>query len=61
MIPPGEKAEFFAACAANGEEASTAIRRFMAEYVRTQREQSQTNDSHTDDLQNWEICMASRS
>jgi hypothetical protein len=66
MISPEDKADFFHACAENGEEASTAIRRFMTTYaVRTHSQRnpdaSAENDGTPLNLSTMENCMVARS
>jgi len=65
MVPPEEKAVFFHACEKNGEEASTAIRRFMtlyATWTHSQRYLKATvENGGIPYLLTMEPCMVSRS
>lgn len=64
VLTPEEKSAFFDACAANGEEASTAIRRYMAQYVEWTRSRPATEVGSPPNFiqhQQRDHCMASQS
>jgi hypothetical protein len=64
VLTPEEKSNFFDACAANGEEASIAIRRYMAQYVEWTRSRPASEAGSPPNFvqrQQWDHRMASQS